>query len=284
MQKIESDEMTNMLCNKDIPSKLISYYDTIEKSWLRLQQSTPLWQARTWYIRTTSKTNGKRSEIRTTNDSLFIEHSFGNQENTHTTDAYVIISPDRRDNLMAKLWAILIWPFFLLYLFGENLDSLSKLFTRFNINSYIAIWFIMVVAWYIWYIINNKINMQRAITLENRAFEQEFDVDSNDPIIARQICNPVMITDIASRLKNNHLSKYVSIYFDLSTNRIIYKFDFLKHEIWEIHEEYVKECINMTATIIQKIDLLKYINLVYAGTSLSHKTENTQSATPIQTW
>lgn len=267
-----------------IPTQLISAYDRVVESSTRIHEKSALWEVRTRYLRTTLTTKHRRwSSTKTTNNALFIEHIIGNKK--QAVDAFVIISPDRRDNIMSQIWAYFAWPLMLLYIFSESLDDISKIFEHMNINPYIAWIFILIISWYIWWYITNKIKGKHAVKLENRSFEQDFDVDSNDPIIARQICNPLLITDLSTWLKNNHMDKYVTIYFDFNTNRIIYKFDFLKHDIDSMNEIYAKECINLTTTLIQKIDFLKYMNLVYAWSVLSHKTDNTtQSLNSTQPW
>lgn len=262
-----------------IPTQLIGAYDRVVASSTRLCEKTEIWEARTRYLRTTLTTRNRRSSsTKTTNNALFIEHTIG-WKKTDGVDAFVIISPDRRDNVMSKIWSYIAWPLLLIYIFSEHLDDISKLFEDIHINPYIAGLIIMVFASYIWWYITNKIKGQHAVKLENRAFELEFDVDSNDPIIARQICNPLLVADLSTWLKNNHLATYVTIYFDLKTNRIIYKFDFLKHDIDSMNDIYAKECINLTTILIQKVDFLKYMNLVYAGAVLSHKTTKTESVT-----
>ncbi len=259
----------SLLQYNNIPSKLLTRFDEIKEIWYRSNFTTPYWSAKTLYIKTITKHKNSTS---TSNNALFIEHQFS--DTTKSTDAFVSIWPDKRDSIANKIISFLAWPLVMLWILWAIDDNiwLQKFTTYFSsiwINSNILLLFAILFSSYLWSLVVKKIRSRNAVKLENRAFERIHDVDSNDPIIARQVCNPVFIADINTWLNANNISECTSVYFDFNQNRILYKLDYkITPPLEKFGDEYVKKYVALTTQMIEKIDILRYMNLVYAWKSL----------------
>lgn len=77
-------------------------------------------------------------------------------------------------------------------------DIRSPTIEPYDIDGAIIFMVLAFFAGYITYLVQRKRAYRHAVVLEKRAFEKQFDVDSNDPIIARQICNPSFMEKIGS--------------------------------------------------------------------------------------
>lgn len=249
-----------------IPNEMLESYTSIKRSWFRLFENTSLSSVRTQYIHTINTDHRGRQED--TNDCLFIEHQFPQKD--LYLDVYVQVKPDSRDNIWTNILYFLFGPGIIAWvLFDDDLEAftfLAEIVSSYGINVIVFFIFLFFFSGYISYLIKTSLGNRNAVRLESHEFEKWFDVNSNDPIIARQICDPTFIADLDSWLTKNNLKKYSEIYFDFRLNRLIYKFDFmLVDKTSELSEEYVKNCIALTTQMIEKISILRNMAVVYAS-------------------
>ncbi len=248
-----------------IPQELYLPYTEIKDSWFRLFESTPNAKARTRYVNSVIRDNKDKEEEAT--HALFIEHQFPNKQ--FYIDAFVHIRPDIRENGRSSFISALSWPWIVLYILFKSDDLFQYLANRissYGINTYLCIGIILCFSGYISYLIHKKAITHNIVKLESRWFEKTFDVDSNDKIIARQVCNPVLVADLQDRLIKNNLNKCSEIYIDFRLNRLIYKFDYSIFDTsWLLSEEYVKSCVTLTNEMIDRISIIRNMAVIYAG-------------------
>lgn len=247
-----------------IPQDLYEPYTKIKNSWFRLFESTTNAQVRTWYVNSISRDNKDREEEAT--HALYIEHQFPDKK--LNIDAFVHIKPDIRENNRSSFIASLSWPWIILYILFKSKNS-EKLFSNIEsqgIQPWIFLIVILLFSAYISYLIHKKMTSHNAVKLENRGFEKTFDVNSNDNIVARQVCNPILISELQDRLIKNNLNTYSEIYIDFKLNRLIYKFDYnIVDNSWLLSDDYVKICIALTNEMIDRISIIRNMAVVYAG-------------------
>lgn len=144
----------------------------------------------------------------------------------------------------------------------------------YDIDGAIILMVLAFFAGYINYLVQRKRAYRHAVVLEKRTFEKEFDVDSNDPIIARQICNPSFMEKIGSWLQKHDATRSTEIYIDFSKNRILYKFDYLKSDYLKTEraiqpitsETDLHHHIQLSREFIQELGVKEHMDRIY----LSH--------------
>lgn len=250
----------------NLPKEMYEYYTEIKASWFRLFETTPYSKVSSRYVHSITRGN-KNREVEATH-ALYIEHQFVDKD--LYLDAYVQIKPDNRDNIRTNIMYFLVWPWIIArILFDDDLDVYEfavETVQWYGIDSITFFVMLFFFSGYISYLIRSRIANHNAVRIESRDFEKWFDVNSNDPIVARQICDPIFIADLDSWLIQNNLKKYSEIYFDFRLNRLLYKFDYsIVDKSEELNQEYVKDCISMTSKMIEKISILRNIAVVYAG-------------------
>lgn len=238
-----------------LPKQLFNTYNEITSSDFRLSFNTPIGKARSRYIETDKSNNSKKSER--ANSTLYIEHQF-KYKFIHN-NAYVHIKWNEKEGDRNTLWYLLIWPFLLrivLLVVKANdkmlFYELGNFIETFGIHKNIAYISLTLLSWIIPYILISKIVNYDSITLENHEFERMFDVDTNDPIAARQLCNPYHMLKIQEWYKKHNLNNYVELYFDIGNERMIFKFDFLRRD-QNINIECIENYISLSSELIQNI-------------------------------
>ena len=191
----------------------------------------------TSFVKSSSKT--RNSRIINQND-MFIKIEL--PQSITTKSKFVIIKNDFRDNTITKIAYSLIAPAFMLIFTVKGEDDDTNIYQdhifptieKRGINEHLLIWWLALITGGISYAIINRYKGRQAINLENRQFEKHFDVDSNDPIIARQVCNSYVMEQITNRNKITKTKKkpeflitdnILCIKYNMMYSSIMQKFD-----------------------------------------------------------
>ena len=96
-------------------------------------------------------------------------------------------------------------------------------------------------------------------------FEKLFDVDSNDPILARQICNPLFFEKIQQRVQDHELKECI-LYIDFTHKRVIQKFDYkTQNNMPYLSEEFIRKQILLSVDLLQTLQIEKTMHLHPSG-------------------
>lgn len=265
----------------NIPREFINHdFDKIHEISYRLFDQNAIWTIRTIYIHTLDK--GLKNSYHTSNKCLIIEHSFPTIE--QRIESYIHIKGDWRDWPLIHIRYFLVWPltlFFLLFVLPSKGDILAaytswnEYLSSYNLNTGVFFICLFFFTGYISYLIKKYYAYRHAIIIENRLFEKWFDVDSNDPIIARQICNPGFIEKIDIWLQKHNLKTCIELYIDFKQNRILCKFDYMNTRVQpNLSESYVQQQIQLSWQYIEDLHLPEDMQRIL----LSHPQTNTPSS------
>lgn len=134
---------------------------------------------------------------------------------------------------------------------------LNKILTILKINSNLFFFFLIIFISFTILQIHNKRRLQY-IKTESKKFEQEFDIYSNDDILARQVCDTYFIQKYSELIWNKNLNKQnPETYIDIYKNTITIKFD-----LWNIdkfNNEHLVYYIETSNEMINSLHLVSKI-------------------------
>lgn len=222
----------NQQIHEKIPTLLYTAYETIIAYEVSEQKTLNEFSFYTQFLHTKNTRRSKNGNSRyTSNKAIYLTYS--RQTQFPSIESYLHIIPDKTDSLKARVIKYSAWPLLLFWwaiyiLEDKAYDLFHFVSEKFGVNEPILIGVIVFLSSYIWSIIRNKLHQKNKIRLEDKQIEQLIDLKSNDPIFARQICNPAFIETLHSSLKSEELFKRTEIYIDCKEQKIVIKLDYLK--------------------------------------------------------
>jgi len=175
--------------------------EKIEYNWYNISYKRKNYNISTSFLKTRTRHKGNKII-----DQIDMFVKIENRKNILDAKKYIIMSPDFRNDFRMKVVSAMIWPLIVLFIIfdGSNGWSIYKtaiepVLTNIWLNPIVGIGTITLAITFIMYLIIEYNLKKDAIVLENREFEKIFDVNSNDPITARQLYNAHTIEQIIDR-------------------------------------------------------------------------------------
>lgn len=288
--------------SKIIPERLYEPYDTIITNNIGTEKIIDEFNFHSEFIHTKTTINWKNRRTYDSNKALYLIYT--RTEQFPFMQSYLHITADSNDSIKAQIlkWTIgpLVTFWWLLYIiedwFFEVLEMLSN---AISVNQRVIICMITTMSSFIGALVRKWFHNKNTVILENKQIEKLIDVKSNDPIFARQICNPQFIETLHSTLEKEKLWWWTEVYIDTKQQKVFIKIDYLQKwfSLWSVDkflslhylsnfttwndvEEPKTEEIDKREGIFSQ--LLKSLKLTHAMRIISTAASITQDHTQIE--
>lgn len=285
-----------------IPSVLIQHYDSLKNHTISKEKTINEFTYYSEYIYTTSTSSGKNKSTYDSNKALFLVYT--RTEQFPFLQSYLYITADNNESLKSQILKYTIGPlttfWALLYILEEwFFESLAAVSQYISVHQWVIMWMITLLSSFIGSLIRKKINSKHTVTLENKQIEKLVDVKSNDPIFARQICNPQFVETLHNTLEKEKLWWWTEVYIDTKQQKVFVKIDYLQKgfSFWPVNQfislpklSNFTNWNNTDAPKTEEIDkregifsqLLKSLKLTHAMRIISAAASITQDHTQIE--
>ncbi len=204
----------------------------------------------------------KRDSTIATNKMLLLEYS---RKSKQTQENYIHLHQDKRQStsnsvtwyvsglvLLVTIVVLLLYIWIRLWQWAFLIQYIVILLKHYSLSPFVVFILLSIIFMLTARFIQKRFDHKNAISLESHEFEKKFDVESSDPILARQIFNPSMINNFFDFQHKHWLLWRTELYIDFRKNKLSFKFDYFKNEK-SISEPVIKQYIELIYSMIHEI-------------------------------